>query len=155
MTIQNNFDGGYTSGMIHDRYQIIESEVNKNHYFIWDASKGDNKRNSDNSILYFNTIEDAEQYLTPTNDIAPNKRKTFIVTTIKPNINPTPIITNTTTIIKTKLRRETAFSYLIHLLTNTTQDDTTICDMVKIRYPDSKYHHSMVKFQRKNLSKSI
>jgi hypothetical protein len=51
-----------------------------------------------------------------------------------------------------RVRGESALSYLKDLIkTNSALSDNDIAAMVQVKFPESKYNHSMVKYNRKKM----
>lgn len=133
ITLQRNYEGLYVSELIEDRYQILQSSVNKE-FFIYDHSKESNIVSNTDSILYFDSIEAAERFIKKTPP--PKKVKTYI---------------NKTVTKKQSVRKETALSLMRDLILNSELDDEQIAQKILETYPASTYNKSMVKFQRKKL----
>jgi hypothetical protein len=56
---QANRPGLYVSDIINERYQILESEVFKSSYFVYDLVKDDMIRSNDGSCKYFDSLDSA------------------------------------------------------------------------------------------------
>lgn len=61
--IQKNYSGKYTSIVLHDRYQIMESWLRSDVYYIWDDKFQDQIREKNGDILYFNSFREAKTYV--------------------------------------------------------------------------------------------
>lgn len=60
--LQINMPGYYVSGMIKNRFQILES-TSKRDYFVWDSVSQNNIQAIDGSTLFFETLKQAEIHI--------------------------------------------------------------------------------------------
>lgn len=134
LILQEN-NGRYVSDLINDRYQVLESTLIDNEYYVYDLI-GDTIpfRENDNSITLFKSVDSAIKRI--------NNVKEKRIT------NSEPI----KSVLKKKVRGESALSYMKELISTTDLNDNEIADKVKERFPESNYNHSMVKFNRKKLA---
>lgn len=56
---QTNREGLYTSEVIGERYQVLESDIFRGSYFVYDLTKDDMLRSKDRSTQYFDSIDAA------------------------------------------------------------------------------------------------
>ena len=135
VTLQKNYDGLFVSDLIEDRYQILESSINRS-FYVYDHSTESNLVSSADSTLYFDSVEEAERFIRKT-PIVKKKVKSYVKTVTK----------------KQSVRKETALSLMRNLILNSNLNDEEIAQKILETYPASTYNKSMVKFQRKNLVK--
>lgn len=63
MVLQNAVAPGlYVSGLIGDRFQILETQFVSGSYFVFDTTKDDNVRDKNGAIQYFDSLEEAELF---------------------------------------------------------------------------------------------
>ena len=139
ITLQVQPDGKYCSGLINDRFQILESWLYNEKYIIYDHTKENNLLDSQGSTLIFSDKENAMNYIERLsgNSVSNTKK-------VKPEIVKKVGL-------KRRNRGESALSYLKELIMTTDHNDHDIADKVKERFPQSNYNHSMVKFNRKKV----
>ena len=71
ITPQRNHPGLWVSPVIEGRWQILESQISRGEYYIWDHSADDLVRNRDRTCRYWPSRAAARQSLEP----APQSRK--------------------------------------------------------------------------------
>ena len=127
-------DGRYVSDIIDNRYQIFASKFYEGQYCIWDFEVNDCIRDT-NYFRLFESVDQCKEYIRG-GKVKKNK----------------PTISNSEKKPVRKMRGETALSYLKSILeSNSELSDNTIAEMVKSKFPDSNYNHSMVKYNRKKM----
>lgn len=130
--LQKNKDGLYCSELINDKYQVLESQFVRGNYYVYNLEKDCIEyRDADNSITLFSSVSKCLERL---NNIKVTTKNNSGIKKISRNY------------------KETAFSYMRTLLyTYNTKTDEEIVDLIKNKYPDSKYSKYFVKYQRKLL----
>ena len=63
LTIQKNFPGKWSSEVIYERFQIMESWLSPNKFYIYDLEIDDQIRDSGGSILYFEDAALLEKFI--------------------------------------------------------------------------------------------
>lgn len=136
LILQTN-DGKFVSDLINDRYQVLESNFVPGKFYVYDlVSDVIPFREKDNSVTVFNTVDSAMKRINGVKE--------------KRIANSEPV---KTVAKKGKTRGESALSYLKSLIVEQGNlSNEEIAKMVKDRFPDSNYNHSMVKFNRKKLA---
>lgn len=140
IVLQTFEDGRYVSGLLANRYQIFASKFYDGKFCIFDHETQENIRAKNNEYFaLFDSIEAAEQHIgvkagpVP----APKEKKSMA----KP-VQRAP----------KQGRTESPLGYLKQLLrSNSDYTNDVIAKMVQEKYPDCKYNHSMVKYNRKKM----
>ncbi len=140
IVLQTFEDGRYVSGLLANRYQIFASKFYDGKFCIFDHETQENIRAKNNEYFaLFDSIEAAEQHIgvkagpVP----APKEKKSMA----KP-VQRAPKQGCT----------ESPLGYLKQLLrSNSDMSDNDIAKMVQEKYPECKYNHSMVKYNRKKM----
>lgn len=161
IVLQTFDDSRYCSGLLAGRYQIFESKFYEDQYCVFDHKTQEVIRAKNNEyFMLFPSINSAESYLGVDANSVPsltNKKAERIANRIKNSkkvkerkvTNSAPKIAAK---VSTRKRGESALSYLKDLIkTNSALSDHDIAAMVQAKFPESKYNHSMVKFNRKKM----
>lgn len=168
IVLQTFEDGRYCSGLLGERYQIYASGFYEGQYCVFDHKTQEVLRDpKGDSFLFFNSVQEAAKFLgvdansAPettnkkgkklTNLIKPEKsRHTFKANSArKPNSAPNSVAKAAA---KVRTRGESPLGYLKDMLrTNSAMSDVDIAKLVQQKYPDCKYNHSMVKYNRKKM----
>jgi len=158
IVLQTFEDGRYVSGLLADRYQIFASRFYEGQYTIFDHKTQEVIRSKNNDFFrLFNSVQEAEQYIGVDANSAPAltnktgekrmKEAAKIVAVKKANSVPKMAAK-----ASTRTRGESPLGYLKELIkTNSALSDHDIAKMVQEKYPECKYNHSMVKYNRKKL----
>lgn len=141
IVMQTAGDGKYSSELINDRFQILESWLYDDKYYIYDHKTEDNIVDSQQSTMLFSTKEVALNYIQTlsNNKVASSGKAGSRIKTAAMRVK------------KQSSRGESALSYLKELIQTTDWDDNSIAISVRERFPTSNYNHSMVKYNRKKL----
>ena len=141
---QANRPGLYTSDIINERYQVLESDVFKNTYFVYDLTKDDILRQRDGSTKYFDDLaaatavaEGAAPAETAKAPRAPKpvKVKAPKVTEPKPAKEPKGKEAKST---EPKAKRPSANAMILELIKTTALSDEEISAEVLKVFTDSK-----------------
>lgn len=62
-TVQKNYEGRYTSRLLSNRYQIMESWLMDDVYYVWDAKQDNQIRGRGGEIVYFSSIDEATKFI--------------------------------------------------------------------------------------------
>lgn len=169
IVLQTFDDNRYCSGLLAGRYQIFESKFYENQYCVFDHKTQEVIRAKNNEyFMLFPSINSAESYLGVDANSAPaltNKKGARIMNRYKKDRKVTNSAREETVKrlagdlqkkmaakVSTRKRGESALSYLKDLIkTNSALSDHDIAAMVQAKFPESKYNHSMVKFNRKKM----
>jgi hypothetical protein len=156
IVLQTFDDNRYCSGLLAGRYQIFESKFYENQYCVFDHKTQEVIRAKNNEyFMLFPSINSAEGYLGVDANSAPaltNKKGVRIMNRYKKDRKVTNSAPKVAAKASTRKRGESALSYLKDLIkTNSALSDHDIAAMVQAKFPESKYNHSMVKFNRKKM----
>lgn len=147
---QADRDGLYTSDVIGNRYQVLESDIFRGSYFVYDLSKDDMLRSRDNSCKYFDDIASAMAVIENTTSTVATKIKTERSTEnlkIKTE-KPTPEFKST----EPKVKKASANSMIIELIKTTNMTDEDISIEVLKFFPDCKTTKPYdVKYRRRKI----
>ena len=159
IVLQKFEDGRYCSGLLANRYQIFESTFYEGQYTIFDHKTQEiiRKKNGEYFEL-FNSVQAAEQYIgvdansvpALTNKRGEKKRGVTVKTAATKKTNSVPKMAAK---VSTKTCGESPLGYLKSLIkANSDMSDHDIAKMVQEKYPECKYNHSMVKYNRKKMA---
>lgn len=150
---QVNRDGLFASDVIGNRYQVMESDVLKGSYFVYDLVSEDMVRGKDGSAVYFDTTEAAMAVAEGAAPAQPRKAKAVKaakapkekkVAARKPKAEKAPK--------EAKEKRPTANALMMELLKTTELTDKEIREKVLEQFPDCSYCRVYdIKFRRKKL----
>jgi hypothetical protein len=136
--------GLYVSDVIDDRFQVLESDVIKGSFLVYDGIKDDIVRAKDGSTQYFDTLESAmivAEGLTP---VQKTKREPKDTKPIK-----VPVIKTSS---KPKTRKPSANSMIIELIKTTELSDEEISTKVLEVFADCKFITPYgVKYRRRKI----
>ena len=158
IVLQKFEDGRYCSGLLAGRYQIFESRFYEGQYTIFDHKTQVVLRSkSGEYFMLFNSVQDAERYIgvdansvpALTNKKGEKKQKVAMKIAAAKKANSAPKMAAKAS---TKTRGESPLGYLKELIkTNSAMSDHDIAKLVQEKYPECKYNHSMVKYNRKKM----
>lgn len=149
---QVNREGLFASDIIGDRYQVLESDVLKGSYFVYDLEVEDMVRGKDGAAVYFDTVEAATAVA---EGAAPAQaRKAAKAAKVpkqaaarKPKAPKAPKAEK-----QPKEKRPTANALMMELLKTTELTDKEIREKVLEQFPDCSYCRVYdIKFRRKKL----
>ena len=146
IVLQTFEDGRYVSGLLANRYQIFASKFYDGKFCIFDHETQENIRAKNNEYFaLFDSIEAAEQHIgVKAGPVPAPKGKKAVA---KP-VQRAPKQGRT----ESPLGYKSPLGYLKELLrTNSELTNEAIAGMVQSMYPDCKYNHSMVKYNRKKM----
>lgn len=159
IVLQKFEDGRYCSGLLAGRYQIFESRFYEGQYTIFDHKTQVVLRSkSGEYFMLFNSVQDAERYIgvdansvpALTNKKGEKKQKVAMKIAAAKKANSAPKMAAKAS---TRTRGESPLGYLKELIkTNSALSDHDIAKMVQEKYPECKYNHSMVKYNRKKMA---
>lgn len=158
IVLQKFEDGRYCSGLLAGRYQIFESRFYEGQYTIFDHKTQVVLRSkSGEYFMLFNSVQDAERYIgvdansvpALTNKKGEKKQKVAMKIAAAKKANSAPKMAAKAS---TRTRGESPLGYLKELIkTNSAMSDHDIAKLVQEKYPECKYNHSMVKYNRKKM----
>ena len=170
IVLQTFEDGRYCSGLLGERYQIYASGFYEGQYCVFDHKTQEVLRDpKGDSFMFFNSVSDAGKFLGVDPNSAPvttNKKGKQLSNLIKPeksrhafkqkansvrksNSEPNSVAKKAA---KVSERGQSPLGYLKELLrTNSELTNEAIAGMVQSMYPECKYNHSMVKYNRKKM----
>ena len=158
IVLQKFEDGRYCSGLLAGRYQIFESRFYEGQYTIFDHKTQVVLRSkSGEYFMLFNSVQDAERYIgvdansvpALTNKKGEKKQKVAMKIAAATKANSAPKMAAKAS---TRTRGESPLGYLKELIkTNSAMSDHDIAKLVQEKYPECKYNHSMVKYNRKKM----
>jgi hypothetical protein len=158
IVLQTFDDGRYCSGLLSGRYQIFASRFYEGQFTIFDHKIQEVIRSkSGDYFRLFNSVQEAEQFLgvdansvpALTNKKGEKRMKAAMKIAAAKIAKSAPKMAAKAS---TRKRGESALSYLKELIkTNSALSDNDIAAMVQAKFPESKYNHSMVKFNRKKM----
>jgi len=176
IVLQTFEDGRYCSGLLGERYQIYASGFYEGQYCVFDHKTQEVLRDpKGDSFCFFNSVSDAAKFLgvdpnsapettnkkgkKPSNLIKPEKsRHTFkqkANSARKANSEPNSVAKKAAKVSvrgESPLGYKSPLGYLKELLrTNSELTNEAIAAMVQSVYPECKYNHSMVKYNRKKM----
>jgi hypothetical protein len=124
--------GLYTSDIINERYQVLESEAFKGSYFVYDLVKDDMIRRQDGGCNYFESLDAAMAVATGLGMVAkavkvkqPKPEKIAVVKVPKTTAEPKP-------------KKGSANGTIIELIKTTQMTDDEISAEVMRLFPDCK-----------------
>ena len=136
---QENREGLYTSEIIGNRYQILESDVFKGSYFVYDLVKDDMLRSRDGSCKYFDELASAmtvAEGSTPAE--AAKVRTKQLKVTSEPSVKPVKVVKAKQVATEPKAKRPSANTMIIELIKTTKMTDEEISAEVLKAFPDCK-----------------
>lgn len=170
IVLQTFEDGRYCSGLLGERYQIYASGFYEGQYCVFDHKTQEVLRDpKGDSFRFFNSVSDAAKFLgvdpnsapettnkkgkKPSNLIKPEKSrhafKQKANSVRKPNSEPNSVAKKAA---KVRTRGESPLGFLKEMLrSNSALSDVDIAKLVQEKYPECKYNHSMVKYNRKKM----
>lgn len=170
IVLQTFEDGRYCSGLLDGRYQIYASGFYEGQYCVFDHKTQEVLRDTKgDSFKFFNSVESAAKFLgvdansapETTNDkgksasnlIKPEKsRHNFKQKAAKPAKSASKPVAKLSARGESPLSYKSPLGYLKELLrTNSELTNEAIAAMVLVMYPECKYNHSMVKYNRKKM----
>ena len=131
-------EGLYTSEIIGNRYQVLESDVFKGSYFVYDLVKDDMLRSKDGSCKYFDDLAAAmtvAEGSTPA-EAAKVRTKQLKVTT-EPSVKPVKVV-KAKAPTEPKGKRPSANTMILELIKTTKMTDEEISAEVLKAFPDCK-----------------
>lgn len=163
IVLQKFEDGRYCSGLLAGRYQIFESRFYEGQYTIFDHKTQVVIRSKTGEYFrLFNSVQEAEQFLgvdansvpALTNKKGEKRMKAAlkVVAAKMAKTNSAKSAPKVAAKASTKTRGESPLGYLKELIkTNSAMSDHDIAKLVQEKYPECKYNHSMVKYNRKKM----
>jgi hypothetical protein len=127
--------GLYVSDVIGGRFQVLESDVFKGSYIVYDGTKDDITRSKDGSTQYFDTLESATavaEGLTPA-QVVKTKREPKAPKAAKPAKDPAVKVPT-----EPKTRKPSANGMIIELIKTTKLSDDEISVKVLEVFADCK-----------------
>ena len=139
-------DGFYSSEIINDRYQVLESEVLRGSFYIYDHGKDDILRARDGSCQYFDVLEDAMVVVT---QVSPPKASRVKTCTNEPK----PVKVKVDKPAGEPREPRKSLKGMIIELIKSGKTDEEVFELVKAEFPDrEKFKLIDVKYQRKHLT---
>ena len=132
-------EGLYTSEIIGNRYQVLESDVFKGSYFVYDLVKDDMLRSKDGSCKYFDDLAAAmtvAEGSTPA-EAAKIRTKQLKVAS-EPSVKPVKVVKAKPAATGPKAKRPSANTMIIELIKTTKLTDEEISAEVLSAFPDCK-----------------
>lgn len=134
---QSTREGLYVSDIIGDRYQVLESDIIRGSYIVFDLKSEDILRSKDGSTVYFDTMDAATNVANGA--VAPltkTKRTKSVTRDIKkPRVSSESDSKKNTS---AKPKKGSANGMIIELLKTTSMTDDEISAEVSKSYPDCK-----------------
>jgi hypothetical protein len=121
----------FTSELISDRFQVLESEILRGSFFVFDHQTDDIRRAADNSTVYFDTVEAAMASISGVVTAAvksPRQPKAPKVAKVREPKAPA----------EAKAPRASAHSTIVELIKTTELTDEQISAKVQEMFPGNK-----------------
>ena len=131
-------EGLYTSEIIGNRYQVLESDVFKGSYFVYDLVKDDMLRSKDGSCKYFDDLASAmtvAEGSTPAETTKVRAKQLKVAT--EPTVKPVKVA-KAKAPTEPKGKRPSANTMILELIKTTKMTDEEISAEVLKAFPDCK-----------------
>lgn len=158
IVLQTFDDDRYCSGLLAGRYQIMASSFYEGQYTVFDHKSQDIIRNKSGDFFQmFNSVQEAERFIGVDANSAPEVTNTQPTVANSAKIKTSkyksaPKSVKMVAKVSAGKRGESPLGYLKELLrANSDMSDNDIAAMVQKKYPECKYNHSMVKYNRKKM----
>jgi hypothetical protein len=136
---QSDREGLYTSDIIGGRYQVLESDVFRGSYFVYDLIKDDMIRSRDGSCKYFEDVASAMTVAEGSTPAETTKvRAKQLKVTSEPTVKPVKVVKEKPVATEPKAKRPSANTMIIELIKTTKLSDEEISVEVLKVFPDCK-----------------